>query len=505
MSTNGNPTPTGATPSYGSGRIRLAGLDLLIDNVIDAPSDGSNAWMRTTAGVVIMLLVVQFATGALLAFYYVPSSDAAHATTSFVEKAVPTGSWLRALHLHSSQILPLVILLHLAQSFLRDAHRRKPVGWMAHVLLLGLVLANGATGFSLPWDARAFFSTRIAESIAADLPFVGHQARAWLIGDEIPSTLTLSRFYALHILIVPALIILLAVARAFIFRETDALRDTDTNEHATAQSLASQSKSAWMRSQLARNSIVVIIVFVALSLYASRFPAPLGPAPDESATGYLPRPGAQFLWLFQLLKYFSPSAASIIAVSLPALALGALASLPLLPSARRSQAPRNVERVFGVALFTLIFALVGGLTALAVWEDARDPRVIEQLARQAEAEAAFRRAPFEPLRSIAREKAVEGDAGGNGAGEGGGESSSKAVPAAFEQHCARCHGERGEGKSIYPSLVGISSRPNRTFADIVAIINDPASYNLERRMPSFANKLTEEEKRSVAEWVVSLK
>ena len=77
-------------------------------------------------------------------------------------------------------------------------------------------------------------------------------------------------------------------------------------------------------------------------------------------------------------------------------------------------------------------------------------------------------------------------------------------PEAYSRNCARCHGPHGEGRSIYPQLVGVSARPRRTTDDIVAIINNPASYGLDRRMPSFAGKLSEEEKRAIAEWVASL-
>ena len=78
-------------------------------------------------------------------------------------------------------------------------------------------------------------------------------------------------------------------------------------------------------------------------------------------------------------------------------------------------------------------------------------------------------------------------------------------PEAFTRNCAKCHGPHAEGKSIYPSLVGISLKPHRTAEDIVAILNDPRSYGLEPRMPSFAKKLSDEDKRAVAEWVASLK
>jgi ubiquinol-cytochrome c reductase cytochrome b subunit len=413
---------------------------------------------------------------------------------AYVEKVVGGGSWVRALHFHASQLLPLALVLHLAQSLWRGAHRRKPFGWAASVLLLGLVLANAGTGYSLPWDARAFYSTRVAENVVAGLPLAGAAARAWLLGGAEVSTLTLSRFYALHALVVPALLLSIVVARLLLFREPRA-----------GGSGAAASDGAWARSQLARNSVVVGLVFAALAVYAWKAPAPLGPPHESAPPGYLPRPGAQFLWLFQSLKYLPKPAASLFAlVGLPAL-LSALALLPFLP-ARAADAERaGRRRRLGLAAFGACLLLVAGLTAVAYFEDARDPRVGEQLARQAAREAEFRGAPFVPKVTRALTEGAPNDdsrpAGDTRAASAG----APPAPEAYQRNCAKCHGALGEGRSVYPGLRGISAQPRRTVEDLVAIINDPASYGLEKRMPSFARKLTEDEKRAVAEWVASLK
>jgi ubiquinol-cytochrome c reductase cytochrome b subunit len=475
----------------GAGLTRLGEITAA---VLDEPDDGLAAWARTTAGVVALLIILQFVTGALLAFYYVPSAEAAHATVSFVEKVLPAGSWLRALHLYASQLLPLALLLHLSQGFLRGAHRRRPVGWVASVLLLALVMANGATGYSLPWDARAFYSTRVAEGIASGLPGLGTQARAWLTGGETLSTLTLSRFYALHVLVVPTLILTVVVARFFVFKDAGAARESVPGPEGEPERARGETKG-WAFVQAARVAVVCGLVFGGLALYAARYPAPLAPAPEGAPAGYLPRPGAQFLWLFQLLKYFPSAVASLVATLLPAFLLGALALLPFAPERRGLW--RHSRRA-GAVIFALIFLLVGGLSGLAVWEDWRDPRVREQLAQQAAAEAEFRRAPFVPRR-LGAEAPGDAAASGNNAG------ASAEPPAAYAQHCARCHGARGEGKSINPPLTGLSLRPRRTVADLVRIMDDPATYNLDKRMPSFAGKMTDEEKLSVAEWLWTLR
>jgi ubiquinol-cytochrome c reductase cytochrome b subunit len=468
-----------------SRRAHRTNFGALARTLTDEPSHGLAAWARTTTGVVVLLLALQMLTGALLAFYYVPSAEDAHATVAFIEKSVSAGSWIRALHHHGSQWLPVALLLHLAQMLWRGAYRRRPVGWTATLVLLALVSAESAAGFSLPWDARGFYSTRVAASIAGGLPLVGDAARAWLTGGAELSTLTVSRLYALHVLFLPFLIFLTVVARLFLFRDRAA---AETEEAAHVET------TSWVRAQMTRNALTVALVFVALSLCAARWPAPLAPAIGAVEAGYLPRPGAQFLWLFQLLKYLPAPLASLAALVVPGLLLAALAALPFLPHVKDESGTRRRPGRFGVAVFSVGLLLVGGLTTLAYVEDARNPTTREQLARQSQQEQDFRRAPFEPKQTgvVASDATPVNDTANN-------------PPAAYTEHCARCHGERGEGKFVNPSLNGISARPQRTTEDLIRIMNDPGSYGLESRMPSFATKMTDEQKRAVAEWLATLK
>jgi ubiquinol-cytochrome c reductase cytochrome b subunit len=485
-------------------------------SLIDEPQQGLRAWARTTAGIVAMLLTVQIVTGLLLAFYYVPSTESAHTTVSYIEKVLPAGSWLRSLHHYGSQWLTLALVLHLLQMFWNATYRRRPVGWIASIALLAIALSSGATGYSLPWDARAFFGTRVAEGIAGGLPLLGSAARKWLLGGTDISPVTLARFYALHALLLPALILLVVVARLFVFRE-----------RGTVSAEEERKLEAWMHGQLARNAVAAGLVFLALALYASRTFAPLGPPVDTAAPGYLPRPGAQFLWLFQLLKYLPGRFASPVALFLPGLIFIGLAALPFLKRAPLERVMAHPRRNIGFALFALSILLFTVLTVIAYVEDSRDTRVSAQLARQSFEEAAFRATPFTPQRLRASESVIDEtetttqteqrqistpnasqSPDPNGATSPSPETQktiSATPPDSYITKCSGCHGTRGQGVKIYPRLIGISSKPQRTVEDLIAIINNPASYGLDPLMPGFANKLTEEEKRQIAEWIASLK
>ena len=420
---------------------------------------GIRAWLQTTTGIVAVLLAVQFLTGVLLAFYYVPSVDHAYTTVSYVEKVVSSGSWIRSLHHYGSQWLAVFVFLHVIRLFWSETYAVNRIQWIVAILLLGLVMAAGGTGYSLPWDARAFFSTRIAEGLMGGLPFAGRLARLWLLGGSEISSITLSRFFALHVLVIPALIGAVVVWRLF-------------------------------RSQIAaligpRDAIAGTVVFIALALWALKYPAPLGPAVTEAGADYLPRPGAQFLWLYQSLKYIPGGLGSIVGVVLPGIVLAVLVALPWL---RR-------QRLIAGSLLGAGVVLVVIMTTASYLSDRRDPKTAKQFARQSAAEEAWRREPFKPA-TITLAATVNATA-------------SSGAPEMYTKFCANCHGQHGEGAQQgplrFPPLLDVSAKPRRSAEDIVALLKDPTAYGLQPPMRSFSTKLTEEQMREIAEWIVKLK
>ena len=422
-------------------------------------SDNSlGAWLQTTTGVVVVLLLVQFLTGVLLAFYYVPSVDHAYTTVSYIEKVVSSGSWIRSLHHYGSQWLTVFVFIHVIRLFLDRAYATNRIQWIVAILLLGLVMAAGGTGYSLPWDARAFFSTRVAEGLMAGLPLAGQMARLWLLGGSEISGVTLSRFFALHVLVIPAVIVAVVVWRMFQAQIVEFLGP--------------------------RDAIAGALVFLVLALWALKHPAPLGPSVAEAGADYLPRPGAQFLWLYQSLKYIPGGLGSIVGVVLPGIVLAVLVALPWLKR----------QRLIAGSLLGLGVVLVVIMTTVSYFSDRRDPRTAQQFARQAAAEEAWRRQPFNPA-TITLAATTTNATGG--------------APDMYTKFCANCHGTHGQGAQQgplkFPPLLDVSAKPRRSVEDIVSLLKDPTAYGLQPPMRSFSDKLSEEQMREIAEWIVKLK
>ncbi len=423
---------------------------------------GVRAWLQTTSGMVLVLLLVQFCTGILLAFYYVPSVDHAYTTVSYIEKVVSSGSWIRSLHHYGSQWLSVAILLHVVRLFFDRAYSGNRVQWIAAILILALVMAAGGTGYSLPWDARAFFSTRVAEGLMSGLPFVGRMARLWLLGSNDISTLTLSRFFALHVLVIPALFVIVIFWRLF-------------REH-LAQLFGY------------RHAIAGGLVFLALAIWCLKYSAPLGPPVTEMGAEYLPRPGAQFLWLYQSLKYIPGGLGSLAGVVLPGIVVLILLSLPWL----------RQQRLIGGTILGVGVVLAFSMTAVSYLSDHRDIHIRQQLMRQAATEDfKLRREPFQPATISLATAAPPANTTADG------------PPDMYVKFCANCHGMNGEGARqnnlTFPPLINVGTKPRRSVDDIVGLLKDPLAYELQPPMRSFSTKLTEEQMREIGEWVVKLR
>lgn len=432
-------------------------------------------WLQTTGAIVLMLLFVQFATGLLLAFYYVPSVDHAHTTVTYIEKVVSSGSWIRSLHHYGSHWLSLFAFLHLVQLWATKAYVEHRVKWIAAVLLLGLVMSAGATGYSLPWDARAFFSTRVAEGLLGGLPFVGRISRLWLLAGNDISTLTLSRFFALHVLLTPFCILLVTCWLLFKRKNYSIARDV-----------------------LTRHSIVALVVFIALAIFAMKYHAPLGPTVSEASADYLPRPGVQFRWLYETLKFVPGGLGSIVGVVVPGVGLLLLLLVPWLNRPWITSRFTHAQGLIATLILAVAAVWIATMTTFSYLSDQSDSRTRGLLALQEDQEATVRRAPFEPsLIRLAPEQQTSQ------------QSSSTEAPVAYTKWCANCHGPRGEGAQQgglkYPSILGVGSKPRRSVEDIVGLLKDPPAYGLQPPMRSFADKLTEQEMREVAEWILKLK
>jgi cytochrome b6 len=161
-------------------------------------------WWYCLGGITAFLFVVQGITGIMLAFYYKPTPEAAFASIQFIETQVNFGSAVRMVHHWSANGMILMCTAHMIRVFVMGAYKKpREFNWVSGVLLLLITLGFGLTGYLLPWDQRAYWATTVATEIGAAIPVIGDLVLVFArVGWDVAAE-TLTRFYALHILILP--------------------------------------------------------------------------------------------------------------------------------------------------------------------------------------------------------------------------------------------------------------------------------------------------------------
>jgi quinol-cytochrome oxidoreductase complex cytochrome b subunit len=177
---------------------------------------GTN-WFYTLGSATLFAFAMQALTGVFLAMYYVPSSNEAYNSVTHLTNDVFLGEFVRGLHKWGATLMIILIFLHMGRTFFFGAYKYpRELNWVIGVVLLILTLVMGLTGYLLPFDQRSYWATIVAMNITGSGPVLGPYLADFLrAGSEFGAT-TLPRFYAVHMLLVPGLIIALIGAHLYL-------------------------------------------------------------------------------------------------------------------------------------------------------------------------------------------------------------------------------------------------------------------------------------------------
>jgi menaquinol-cytochrome c reductase cytochrome b subunit len=177
---------------------------------------GTN-WFYTLGSATLFAFVSQAVTGVFLAMFYNPDPSRAYDSAAYITNEVFLGELVRGMHRWGSTVMILLIFLHMARTFVFGAYKYpRELNWVIGVLLLVLTLAMGFTGYLLPFDQRSFWATVVGVNINASSPLMGPYIADFLRGGAEFGGATLTRFYALHMLVVPGLIAVLIGAHLYL-------------------------------------------------------------------------------------------------------------------------------------------------------------------------------------------------------------------------------------------------------------------------------------------------
>jgi menaquinol-cytochrome c reductase cytochrome b subunit len=177
---------------------------------------GTN-WFYTLGSATLFAFVVQAVTGVFLAMYYDPSPTQAYASVTHLTNDVFLGEFVRGMHKWGASVMIILIYLHMARTFVFGAYKYpRELNWVIGVTLLILTMIMGFTGYLLPFDQRSFWATVVGVNINGTGPFIGPYLSDFLRAGAEFGPATLTRFYAIHMLLVPGLIIALIGAHLYL-------------------------------------------------------------------------------------------------------------------------------------------------------------------------------------------------------------------------------------------------------------------------------------------------
>ncbi|MGI8728848.1 MAG: cytochrome b [Solirubrobacteraceae bacterium] len=177
---------------------------------------GTN-WFYTLGSATLFAFLSQAVTGVILAMYYDPSATRAYESVRYITNEVFLGEFVRGMHKWGSTVMVILVFLHMARTFFWGAYKYpRELNWVIGVVLLILTLFFSFTGYLLPFDQRSFWATTVGVAINGTGPLVGPYLNDFLrAGPEFGVT-TLSRFYALHMLVLPAVIMAMIGAHLYL-------------------------------------------------------------------------------------------------------------------------------------------------------------------------------------------------------------------------------------------------------------------------------------------------
>jgi cytochrome b6 len=344
-------------------RVGLADLEKLAHKK-QVPVHRHQLWYYF-GGMTLFLFIVQVMTGILLLLYYRPSAEEAYESVQFLMADVEFGWLVRSIHAWSANLMIVALFVHLFSVLLLKAYRRpREMTWVSGVALLGLALGFGFTGYLLPWNELAFFATKVGTEITGAVPLVGGFLLRLLRGGTEVTGATLTRFYGIHVAVLPALVTVLLGVHLYLVQ-----RHGMSVPPGVARAGGAPRTMPFVPDFLLRDLVGWLVALAILAALAAFFPAELGKKADPFAPAPIGiKPEWYFMFMFQTLKYLPSHILWIEGEVVGILGFGlAGAFLLLWPFFDRRAQRGESSRVFtaiGLAMIAYVIALtVLGYTA----------------------------------------------------------------------------------------------------------------------------------------------
>jgi quinol-cytochrome oxidoreductase complex cytochrome b subunit len=251
-------------------------------------------------GMTLFLFMVQVGTGILLLIYYRPSAEEAYESIQFLMAEVQFGWLIRSIHHWAANLMIVALFLHLFSVLLLKAYAKpRELTWLSGFVLFALSLTFGFTGYLLPWNELAYFATRVGTQIIAVVPVVGESMLRVLRGGDDVTGATLTRFYAVHVAILPAIAMVMLGMHLYLVQ-----RHGMSTPRSVERSNGAKRSMPFFPNFFLRDLVGWLTALAVLAALAAFMPAHLGEKADPFASAPAGiKPEWYFMFMFQTLKY----------------------------------------------------------------------------------------------------------------------------------------------------------------------------------------------------------
>jgi ubiquinol-cytochrome c reductase cytochrome b subunit len=339
------------------------------------------SWFYVFGSAAMTVFAFQLVTGILLALIYVPSAGEAWNSLQILNHQVTLGWFIRALHGWGSNFMLAIVLIHMVQVFLFGAYKfPRELTWILGIFLLLMTLGMAFTGQVLRFDQDAYWGLGIGASICSRVPIVGPALVKLMLGGPIIAGATLSRFFALHVFVIPGLLI------GFVGLHLLLVLKLGINEWPMPGRLVRRSDYMEKYHELTHtdgmpfvpNGIVKDVIFSGVILLAiaacALYFGPFGPScqPDPRIIQTAPRPDFFFLWLYALLSLLPPALETPVLLIGPVIALGVLLALPFFSGEGEKSWKRRPIAVLTILLSAVVLGTFTNLANHTPWSPVMD-------------------------------------------------------------------------------------------------------------------------------------
>lgn len=353
---------------------RLAITNLLLP-VIEHPVPKTD-WFYVLGSATLVAFFFQIVTGVALAMSYVPAPNSAYDSLNFITHTAVLGSLIRGIHYFGASAMVILVTVHAAHVFLVGSYKfPRELNWLSGTLLLFLTLGLAFTGQLLRWDQTAYWSVAVAAEQVGRFPWIGQGLAQLVIAGQTVGGATLTRFYATHVFIIPALMFLLIGIHLYLViylgisevprpgRVVDPATYKERYDHV----LKTEGVPFWPDAAWKDVVFALAVGLIVVILAAAIGPPELGRLADPSILQADPRPDWYFLWYFALLALIPSALENVFIIGFPLVVAIAFLILPFVANKGERSPQRRPWAVATVVIAFLAIAILVREGQISPW------------------------------------------------------------------------------------------------------------------------------------------